>query len=92
IERINYQRPTQPLLDEVKAPRYDINELYGIVGTDLKKPFDVREVIARTVDDSSFDEFKRFFGDTLVTGFAKIYGHPVGIVANNGILFSESAQ
>ncbi|MBB1399406.1 carboxyl transferase domain-containing protein [Pseudoalteromonas sp. SG44-8] len=92
IERINYQRPTSPILEQVKAPRYDINELYGIVGTDLKKPFDVREVIARTVDDSSFDEFKRYFGDTLVTGFAKIYGHPVGIVANNGILFSESAQ
>ncbi|MGO3642468.1 MAG: carboxyl transferase domain-containing protein, partial [Pseudoalteromonas sp.] len=93
IERINYQRPTAPLLaEDVKPPRYDINELYGVVGTDLKKPFDVREVIARTVDDSSFDEFKRYFGDTLVTGFAKIYGHPVGIVANNGILFSESAQ
>ena len=92
IERINYSRPTSPLLEEVKAPRYDINELYGIVGTDLKKPFDIREVIARTVDDSSFDEFKRYFGETLVTGFASIYGHPVGIVANNGILFSESAQ
>ena len=62
------------------------------MGTDLKKPFDVREVIARVVDDSSFDEFKRYFGETLVTGFATIFGHPVGIVANNGILFSESAQ
>jgi 3-methylcrotonyl-CoA carboxylase beta subunit len=92
IERINYQRPTAPLLDDVKPPRYDINEIYGIVGTDLKKPFDVREVIARVVDDSSFDEFKRYFGETLVTGFATIFGHPVGIVANNGILFSESAQ
>ena len=92
IERINYTRPTAPLLEDVKPPRYDINELYGIVGTDLKKPFDVREVIARTVDDSSFDEFKRYFGETLVTGFASIYGNPVGIVANNGILFSESAQ
>ena len=92
IERINYTRPTAPLLKDIKAPRYDINELYGIVGTDLKKPFDVREVIARTVDDSSFDEFKRYFGETLVTGFAEIYGHPIGIVANNGILFAESAM
>ncbi len=92
IERLNNQRPVAPLLKDVKPPRYAIEELYGIVGTDLKKPFDVREVIARVVDDSSFDEFKRYFGETLVTGFAKIYGEPVGIVANNGILFSESAQ
>ena len=92
IQRTNHQRPTKPILQDVKAPRYDIREVYGIVGTDLKKPFDVREVIARVVDDSQFDEFKRYFGETLVTGFAQIYGHPVGIVANNGILFSESAQ
>ncbi|WMN60134.1 methylcrotonoyl-CoA carboxylase [Pseudoalteromonas xiamenensis] len=92
ISRLNHVRPTSAILKEVKAPRYDIREIYGIVGTDLKKPFDVREVIARIVDDSQFDEFKRFFGETLVTGFAEIYGHPVGIVANNGILFSESAQ
>ncbi|CCQ12103.1 Methylcrotonyl-CoA carboxylase carboxyl transferase subunit [Pseudoalteromonas luteoviolacea B = ATCC 29581] len=92
ISRLNHVRPTAPLLKEINAPRYDINEIYGIVGTDLKKPFDVREVIARIVDDSQFDEFKRFFGETLVTGFAEIFGHPVGIVANNGILFSESAQ
>ncbi|KAF7773787.1 3-methylcrotonyl-CoA carboxylase beta subunit [Pseudoalteromonas citrea] len=92
IQRTNHQRPTKPILQDVKPPRYDIREVYGIVGTDLKKPFDVREVIARIVDDSQFDEFKRYFGETLVTGFAQIYGHPVGIVANNGILFSESAQ
>ena len=92
IQRANHQRPTKPILQDVKPPRYDIREVYGIVGTDLKKPFDVREVIARVVDDSQFDEFKRYFGETLVTGFAQIYGHPVGIVANNGILFSESAQ
>ncbi|MBQ4847773.1 MULTISPECIES: carboxyl transferase domain-containing protein [unclassified Pseudoalteromonas] len=92
IQRTNHQRPTKPILKDVKPPRYDIREVYGIVGTDLKKPFDVREVIARVVDDSQFDEFKRYFGETLVTGFAQIYGHPVGIVANNGILFSESAQ
>jgi len=92
IQRTNHQRPTKPILQDVKPPRYNIREVYGIVGTDLKKPFDVREVIARVVDDSQFDEFKRYFGETLVTGFAQIYGHPVGIVANNGILFSESAQ
>jgi 3-methylcrotonyl-CoA carboxylase beta subunit len=92
ISRLNHVRPTAPILKDIKPPRYDISEIYGIVGTDLKKPFDVREVIARIVDDSQFDEFKRFFGETLVTGFAEIYGHPVGIVANNGILFSESAQ
>ncbi|RZQ52882.1 methylcrotonoyl-CoA carboxylase [Pseudoalteromonas phenolica] len=92
VARLNHQRPTAPILKDIKPPRYDIREVYGIVGTDLKKPFDVREVIARIVDDSQFDEFKRFFGETLVTGFAEIYGHPVGIVANNGILFSESAQ
>jgi 3-methylcrotonyl-CoA carboxylase beta subunit len=73
-------------------PLYPAEELYGIVGTDLKKPFDVREVIARIVDGSNFDEFKKNYGTTLVTGFAHIYGYPVGIVANNGILFSESAQ
>ena len=92
VARLNHQRPTAPILKDIKPPRYDIREVYGIVGTDLKKPFDVREVIARIVDDSQFDEFKRYFGETLVTGFAEIYGHPVGIVANNGILFSESAQ
>ena len=92
ISRINHVRPVAPLLEDVKPPRFDIHELYGIVGSDLKKSFDVREVIARIVDDSSFDEFKRYFGETLVTGFAHIFGHPVGIVANNGVLFSESAQ
>ena len=75
-----------------KAPIYDVNDIYGIVGTDLKKPFDVREVIARIVDSSEFDEFKKLYGTTLITGFARIHGYPVGILANNGILFSESAQ
>lgn len=92
IARLNHVRPTAPIVDAVKPPRYAADEIYGIVGTDLKKPFDVKEVIARIVDDSSFDEFKQYFGETLVTGFAKIWGMPVGIVANNGILFSESAQ
>eukprot|EP00040_Diaphanoeca_grandis_P029455 m.172544 g.172544 ORF g.172544 m.172544 type:complete len:565 (-) comp31692_c0_seq1:581-2275(-) len=72
-------------------PRYDPEELYGIVGTNLMKQFDVRDVIARVVDDSQFDEFKALYGTSLVTGFAKIHGYSVGIVANNGVLFSESA-
>ncbi|MDC9720606.1 MAG: carboxyl transferase domain-containing protein [Gammaproteobacteria bacterium] len=73
-------------------PRYPAEEIYGVVGTDLRKPFDVRDVIARVVDDSQFDEFKALYGTTLVCGFAHIDGYPVGIVANNGVLFSESAQ
>ncbi|OIN12362.1 carboxyl transferase domain-containing protein [Oceanisphaera psychrotolerans] len=75
-----------------QPPRYPAEELYGIVGTDLRKTFEIRDVIARLVDDSAFDEFKRDYGTTLVTGFARLHGYPVGIVANNGILFSESAQ
>lgn len=79
--------------DEISSPpRYDAEELYGIVNADLRLSFDVREVIARLVDDSDFDEFKALFGSTLVCGFARIDGNLVGIVANNGILFSESAQ
>ncbi|WP_175914249.1 carboxyl transferase domain-containing protein [Burkholderia metallica] len=78
-------------LREPKPPRYDAKSVYGVIPVDTRKPFDVREVIARIVDDSEFDEFKARFGTTLVTGFAHIWGHPVGIVANNGILFSESA-
>lgn len=78
-------------LAEPREPLYDSKELYGVVPQDLRKPYDVREVIARIVDASEFDEFKRLYGETLVTGFARIHGYPVGIVANNGILFSESA-
>jgi hypothetical protein len=78
-------------LREPKPPRYDARSLYGVIPVDTRKPFDVREVIARIVDGSEFDEFKARYGTTLVTGFAHIWGHPVGIVANNGILFSESA-
>ncbi|MEO8509451.1 MAG: carboxyl transferase domain-containing protein, partial [Betaproteobacteria bacterium] len=74
------------------APLYDVEELYGIIPSDTRKPYDVREVIARIVDGSAFDEFKQRYGTTLVTGFARIHGYPVGLVANNGILFSESAQ
>lgn len=74
------------------GPRYSSDELYGIVNADLRLSFDIREVIARIVDDSEFDEFKALFGATLVCGFARIEGQLIGIVANNGILFSESAQ
>jgi 3-methylcrotonyl-CoA carboxylase beta subunit len=73
-------------------PRYPGHEIYGVVPKDSRQPYDVREIIARVVDDSDFDEFKALFGTTLVCGFARIWGYPVGIVANNGILFSESAQ
>ncbi|RPE67793.1 3-methylcrotonyl-CoA carboxylase beta subunit [Tibeticola sediminis] len=73
------------------APKYEAIELYGVIPTDTRKPFDVREIIARIVDGSEFDEFKARFGTTLVCGFARIEGMPVGIIANNGILFSESA-
>jgi 3-methylcrotonyl-CoA carboxylase beta subunit len=75
-----------------EEPLYDPAELYGVIPTDTRKPYDVREVIARIVDGSRFDEFKARYGTTLVTGFARLYGMPVGIVANNGILFGESAQ
>jgi 3-methylcrotonyl-CoA carboxylase beta subunit len=75
-----------------RAPEFAADELYGVVPTDTRKPYDVREIIARIVDGSEFDEFKARFGATLVTGFAHIEGMPVGIIANNGILFSESAQ
>jgi 3-methylcrotonyl-CoA carboxylase beta subunit len=79
---------------DIRAPEdplYDPSEVYGIIPKDTRKPYDVREVIARLVDGSRFDEFKALYGPTLVTGFARIMGYPVGIVANNGILFSESA-
>ncbi|HVY98129.1 MAG TPA: carboxyl transferase domain-containing protein, partial [Dongiaceae bacterium] len=76
---------------EPKAPRYDAQEIYGIVSADPRQPYDVREIVARVVDASEFDEFKPLYGATLVTGFAHIWGYPVGIVANNGVLFSESS-
>ncbi|HTO82610.1 MAG TPA: carboxyl transferase domain-containing protein [Methylomirabilota bacterium] len=76
---------------KARDPAYDVAELYGIIPADTRKPYDIREVIARLVDGSEFDEFKHLYGTTLVCGFARIFGYPVGIVANNGILFSESA-
>jgi 3-methylcrotonyl-CoA carboxylase beta subunit len=92
VSNLNRKKNLDLDIREPKAPLYSADEIYGIVGTDLKKPFDVREIIARIVDGSEFDEFKKMYGTTLVTGFAHIHGYPVGIVANNGILFSDSAQ
>lgn len=92
VARFNRHKPNQQLLSPVIEPRYPIEDLYGLIPPDLKTPFDVREIIARLVDDSAFDEFKALFGTTLVCGFARLWGMPIGIVANNGVLFSESAQ
>ncbi len=90
----NFNRKKQIPLDvkPSKEPLYAAEEMYGVIPNDARKPFDIREVIARLVDGSEFDEFKRLYGTTLVCGFAHIHGYPVGIVANNGILFAESAQ
>jgi 3-methylcrotonyl-CoA carboxylase beta subunit len=76
---------------EPKPPAFDPKDIYGVVPADVRAPYDVREVIARLVDGSEFDEFKPLYGTTLVTGFARIWGYPVAILANNGVLFSESA-
>lgn len=90
IANLNYMAET-PAPHEVQAPKHDPDELGGIVGTNLKKQVDMKEVIARIVDGSEFAEFKKDYGASLITGFAKIHGYQVGIVANNGILFSESS-
>ena len=92
VANLNRPKRVDLELSEARDPLYAVDELYGVVNADIRKPYDVREVIARIVDASEFDEFKARYGDTLVTGFAHIHGYPVGIVANNGILFSESAQ
>jgi len=92
VSRLNRVKPVVLDLAEPKEPLYDPRELYGIVPHDARQPFEVREVIARIVDGSVFDEFKARYGTTLVCGFARLFGYPVGVVANNGILFGESAQ
>ncbi len=92
VGRLNRPKPAPLECRPVREPAYDPLELNGIIPNDTRKPYDVREVIARIVDGSEFDEFKARFGTTLVTGFAHLHGMPVGIVANNGILFSEAAQ
>ncbi|MFN7724028.1 MAG: carboxyl transferase domain-containing protein [Rubrivivax sp.] len=92
VANLNWRKPEQMRLAAPRAPLFDARELHGIVPTDARKPYDVREVIARIVDGSEFDEFKARYGATLITGFAHIEGQPVGILANNGVLFSESAM
>ncbi len=92
VATLNRQKKPPVPLRTPAAPLYDAQELYGVIPTDTRKPYDVREVIARIVDGSEFHEFKARFGATLVCGFAHIEGMPVGIIANNGVLFSESAQ
>jgi 3-methylcrotonyl-CoA carboxylase beta subunit len=91
IANLNTRKEIDIALGAVVEPKYEASELEGLVPTDLKKQYDIREVVARLVDGSEFDEFKRLYATTLITGFARIWGIPVGIIANNGILFSESA-
>ncbi|MCC0026396.1 MAG: carboxyl transferase domain-containing protein [Zhengella sp.] len=92
VKNLNRRKQMNLVLRDPLPPLHAPDEVYGIVPQSLSKPFDVREVIARTVDGSEFDEFKANYGTTLVTGFAHVHGIPVGIIANNGVLFSESAQ
>jgi 3-methylcrotonyl-CoA carboxylase beta subunit len=92
IGNLNREKNPNVVVEDVQSPRYDPAEIHGVVPNDDRTPYDVREVIARTVDGSEFDEFKKLYGTTLITGFARIFGYPVGIIANNGILFGESAQ
>ncbi len=91
LQNINHKPKTYLERKETKAPAYDPNEIYGIINKDLRRPYDIRELIARIVDSSEFHEFKKLYGTSIVTGFARIDGYSVGIIANNGILFSESA-
>jgi acetyl-CoA carboxylase carboxyltransferase component len=91
VENLNSPEKTYLDIKKPEEPKYDISEIYGIISKDLRKPFDVREIIVRIVDGSRFHEFKSLYGTTLVCGFSRIMGYPVGILANNGVLFSESA-
>lgn len=93
VENLNFKSHTKEkfVTTKIEDPIYPVEDIYGAISSDPRKPFDVREVIARIVDGSKFHEFKERYGNTLVCGFAKIHGYQVGIVANNGILFSESA-
>ncbi|HSD70608.1 MAG TPA: carboxyl transferase domain-containing protein [Woeseiaceae bacterium] len=92
VSNLNWRKNIPLKLREVREPEYPADEMYGIVSRDYRFTYDIREVIARIVDASEFQEFKALYGPTLVCGFAHLYGYPVGILANNGILFSESAQ
>ncbi len=91
VGNLNRSKTVGLAVRDALPPKYPTEELYGIVPKDTRRPFDIREVIARLVDGSQFDEFKARYGKTLITGFAHLHGYPVGIIANNGILFAESA-
>ncbi|WEK38933.1 MAG: carboxyl transferase domain-containing protein [Candidatus Brevundimonas colombiensis] len=92
VANLNTTKVVDMGVREPRAPAFDAEELYGLIPDDVRAPYDVREVIARLVDGSEFDEFKTLYGATLVCGFARIWGYPVAILANNGVIFSESAQ
>jgi 3-methylcrotonyl-CoA carboxylase beta subunit len=92
VSRLNRVKPVSLDLKASREPLFPAEDIYGIIPKDTRQPYDVREVIARLVDASEFDEFKALYGTTLVCGFARLHGYPIGIVANNGILFGESAQ
>jgi len=91
VAGLNLRKQVDVNTREAREPLYPSQDLYGIMPNDLRKSFDIREIIARLVDGSEFDEFKQLYGTTLICGFAHLYGYPMGIIANNGILFSESA-
>ena len=92
VANLNTTKSVDMDVREPRAPAFAAEELYGLIPDDVRAPYDVREVIARLVDGSEFDEFKSLYGPTLVCGFARIWGYPVAILANNGVIFSESAQ
>ncbi len=92
VAKLNHRKNPDILIQQSVAPLYDPQEIYGVIPKDVRQPYDIREVIARIVDGSEFDEFKKLYGETLVCGFAHLHGYPVGIVANNGVLFAESAR
>jgi len=92
VSQLNRKKRLPVLAQKPKDPEYDAKELYGVIPQDLRTPFDVREIMARILDGSEFEEFKPLYGQTLVCAFAHLHGYPVGVIANNGILFSESAM
>jgi acetyl-CoA carboxylase carboxyltransferase component len=92
VAQLNWRKLGESKRVAVEEPRYDPDELLGVTSFDVREPYDVREVIARIVDGSRFHEFKPSYGTTLVTGYAHVHGYPVGILANNGVLFSESSE
>jgi 3-methylcrotonyl-CoA carboxylase beta subunit len=91
VSNLNYKKNVLLNVTEPREPAYPAEELYGVIPADPRKPYDIREILARLVDGSELDEFKQNYGTTLVTGFARLHGYPVAILANNGILFSESS-